>query len=229
MRVTAASAAGVGALGVPLFVRATGPTTVSLPPPRTDGRVSIEAALRNRRSVRSFTPASLELEEVGQLCWAAQGVTSAEGHRTAPSARAIYPLELYVAAGGVTGLPPGFYRYLPAGHSLQLVERVDKRADLDRKAVGQGWNPIARAPAVFVISGNVAKMASSDDPLLKERAAQFTWVEAGLAAQGFFLEATAMGLGSVYTGGFRTEETRAVLGLPSSEEVMAILPVGRRP
>jgi nitroreductase len=110
-----------------------------------------------------------------------------------------------------------------------LVEPVDKRAGLDQKAVGQGWNPIDKAPAVFVISGNIAKMASSDDPLVKERAAQFTWVEAGLAAQGFFLEATAMGLGSVYTGGFRPKETQAVLRFPASEQVLAILPVGRRP
>jgi SagB-type dehydrogenase family enzyme len=206
------------------------PATVSLPAPKTDGKVSIEAALKQRRSVRNFAPTPLTLEEVGQLCWAAQGVTDKkEGHRTAPSARAIYPLEIYVAAGSVTGLSPGFYHYQPASHSLQLVEPADKRADLDQKAVGQGWNPIARAPAVFVISGNVAKMASSDDPLVKERAAQFTWVEAGLAAQGFFLEATAMGLGSVYTGGFRPKETQAVLGLPSSEEVLAILPVGGRP
>jgi nitroreductase len=108
------------------------------------------------------------------------------------------------------------------------MEAGDKRADLDEKAVNQGWNPVAKAPAIFVISGNVAKMATSPDPLVKERAAQFTWVEAGLAAQGFFLEATAMGLGSVYTGGFLPKEAQAVLGLPSSEEVLAILPVGRR-
>jgi SagB-type dehydrogenase family enzyme len=229
MKRNAATAAGVGALGAPFFVRAAEPAAVSLPPPKTEGNVSIEATLKQRRSVRNFASTPLTLAEVGQLCWAAQGVTNAEGHRTAPSARSIYPLELYVAAGNVTGLSPGFYHYRAASHSLQLVEAVDKRADLDQKAVGQGWNPIAKAPAVFVISGNVAKMASSDDPLVKERAAQFTWVEAGLAAQGFFLAATAMGLGSVYTGGFRPKEALAVLGLPSSDEVLGILPVGRRP
>lgn len=227
MKVTAVTAAGVGVLGAPVFVRAAEPTTVSLPAPKTDGKVSIEAALKQRRSVRDFASTPLTLEEVGQLCWAAQGVTLG-GHRTAPSARAIYPLELYVAAGTVTGLSPAFYHYQPASHSLQLVAPDDKRAVIDQKAVRQSWNPIAKAPAVFVISGNVAKMASSGDPLVTERGAQFMWVEAGLAAQSFFLEATAMGLGSVYTGGFLPKETHAVLGLPSSEEVLAILPVGRR-
>jgi SagB-type dehydrogenase family enzyme len=229
MIVTAVTAGGVGVMGAPAFVRAAAPITVSLPAPKIDGNVSIQAALKQRRSVRNFAPTPLTLDDVGQLCWAAQGVTDEKGgHRTAPSARAIYPLELYVAAGTVTGLSTGFYHYQPADHSLQLVAPDDKRAALDQKAVGQSWNPIAKAPAVFVISGNIGKMTNSEDPLVKERGAQFMWVEAGLASQGFFLEATAMGLGSVYTGGFRRKETQAVLGLPSSEEVLGILPVGRR-
>ena len=203
------------------------PGAVSLPAPRTDGKVSVEAALKTRRSVRSFAPDPLTLEEIGQLCWAAQGVTDEKGHRTAPSARAVYPLELHVLAGAVTGLPPGHYRYRPASHSLELVAAGDRRAELDREAVGQPW--IATAPAVLVLSGRPAKLGGGDDARERERAARFTWVEAGLAAQGFFLEATAMGLGSTYVGGFRPAETRAVLGLPAGEEPLAVLPVGRRP
>lgn len=227
MMVAAVTAGGVGVLGAPAFVRAVAPATVSLPAPKIDDKVSVRAALKQRRSVRSFAPAPLTLDDMSQLCWAAQGVTDEKGHRTAPSARAIYPLELYVAAGSVTGLSAGLYHYQPASHSLQLVTPGDKRPLLDQ-AVGQSWNPIAQAPAVFVVSGNVAKMTNSEDPLVKERGAQFMWVEAGLASQGFFLEATAMGLGSVYTGGFRPKDMQAVLGLPSSEEVLAVLPVGRR-
>ncbi|MGZ6125656.1 MAG: SagB/ThcOx family dehydrogenase, partial [Myxococcales bacterium] len=158
------------------------PALVSLPAPRLDGKVSIEAALKQRRSVRKFTSTPLTIEEIGQLCWAAQGVTDEKGHRTAPSARAVYPLELYVVVGSVTGLAPGFYHYQPSSHSLRLVAPGDKRAGLDEKAVGQGWMPIAKATAVFVLSGNAAKMASGPDPAMKERGRQFMWVEAGLAA-----------------------------------------------
>jgi SagB-type dehydrogenase family enzyme len=201
--------------------------TVALPAPRLDGRVSVEAALRQRRSLRSFAPLPLSLEEVGQLCWAAQGVTDDKGHRTAPSARATYPLEVLVAAGNVTGLPAGLYRYLPARHALRLVAPGDPRQDLDRRAVGQGWVP--GAPVVVVLTGTLGRMTTSEDAAVRERSAHFMWVEAGLAAQGFFLEATALGLGSTYVGGFRPGEARAVLGLPATEEVLAILPVGRRP
>jgi SagB-type dehydrogenase family enzyme len=131
--------------------------------------------------------------------------------------------------GSVDGLAPGFYLYQPSSHSLRLVATGDKRAELDEKAVGQSWMPIAKATAVFVISGNAAKVASSPDPAMKERGRLFMWVEAGLAAQGFFLQAAGMGLGSTYVGGFRPAQAHEVLGLAASEEVMAILPVGRRP
>ena len=202
---------------------------IQLPAPKTDGKVSVESALKQRRSVRLFAPGPLSLEEVGQLCWAAQGVTDEKGHRTAPSARATYPLELYLLAGNVTGLAPGLYRYLPSGHSLKLVAAGDRRADLDRKAVGQSWMPIGTAPAVFVLSGTASRIAGSGDSAARERSVHFMWVEAGLAAQGFFLEATALGLGSTYVGGYRPQVAQDLLGLPGSEEVLAVLPVGRRP
>lgn len=189
--------------------------------------MSIEAVLKQRRSVRSFSPTPLTLEEIGQLCWAAQGVTDQEGHRTAPSARSLYPLSLYVATGNVTGASPGLYRYEPASHSLQLVAAGDKRDDLNRKAVGQDW--IVTAPAIFVIAGNASTMTSGGDVAARERGKRFMWVEAGLAAQGFFLQATSLGLGSTYVGGFRSAAAHAMLRLPSPEEVLAILPVGRRP
>lgn len=201
---------------------ATPRATVALPAPKHDGDVSIEKALMQRRSVRKLAPAPLTLEEIGQLCWAAQGVTDDKGHRTAPSARGLYPLELYVLAGSVQGLAPGLYHYEPARNALTLLAAGDGRADFEHKGVGQAW--VATAPAIFVISGAVGKMAN-----LKERGLEFMWVEAGLAAQGFFLEASAMKLGSTFVGGFRPQEAHAVLALPDSEAVLAVLPVGRLP
>ena len=197
-------------------------TAITLPVPRLDGSISVEQALHDRRSLRSPAVTPLTLAEVGQLCWAAQGVTDAKGHRTAPSAMALYPLELYVLAGTVTDLAPGFYHYDPATHSLQLVATGDKRAEFNEQAVGQDW--ISGAPAIFVITGSVGKLTR-----MKDRGRPYMYVEAGLAAQGFFLQATALGLGSTYVGGFSPQEARLALGLPESEEVIGVLPVGHRP
>ena len=87
---------------------------ISLPPATVtaDGQ-PLERLLQQRRSVRTFGKAPLSLAEVGQLLWAAQGISHPRGLRTAPSAGALYPLELYVVAGKVEGLPPAVYRYLP--------------------------------------------------------------------------------------------------------------------
>jgi len=203
-------------------VPAGSPGPVPLPKARTRGAVSVESALSQRRSLRNPTATPLSLTEVGQLCWAAQGVTDEKGHRTAPSARAAYPLQVYVLAGDVRELPAGLYRYLPGSHALEPVRAGDGRAEFVRRGVGQAW--VERAPVVFVITGTVAKMSGMGD-----RGPQFMAIEAGLAAQGFFLEAEALGLGSTFVGGFRPAEARLALELPEGEEVLGVLPVGHKP
>jgi SagB-type dehydrogenase family enzyme len=174
--------------------------------------------------VRGMADRPLTLAELGQLCWAAQGITDDKGHRTAPSALATYPLEIYVVADAVTGLEPGVYRYQPAGHALVphpgATTARPLNAALVEKAIGQAW--IATAPAILVITGTAERMGER----FVERRRDFMCVEAGLAAQGFFLEATALGLGSTYVGGFDPEAARAFFGLPAGEDVLAVLPVG---
>ncbi len=92
--------------------------TIRLPAPSHDSNTSIEQALFQRRSVREFRDEPLSLSEVSQLLWAAQGLTGTDGCRTAPSAGALYPLEVYVVAGNVKGLKPGVYKYVPGEHVI---------------------------------------------------------------------------------------------------------------
>ena len=220
LSILAASAAAVASAAVE-------PSAIALPAPGTTGAVSVEQALATRRSLRGMADRPLTLAEVGQLCWAAQGVTDDKGHRTAPSAMATYPLEVYVIADAVTDLAPGVYRYQPAGHALvphPAPRRLEPLRDaLVEKAIGQAW--ITTAPAILVITGTAERMGER----FVERRRDFMCVEAGLAAQGFFLQATALGLGSTYVGGFDPAAARAFLELPAGEEVLAVLPVGVRP
>ncbi|MCD4810892.1 MAG: nitroreductase family protein [Methanosarcinales archaeon] len=65
----------------------------------------------------------LTLAEISQLLWAAQGITHPGGYRTAPSAGALYPLEVYVVAGNVEGLQAGIYKYRPQGHEMMPLLR----------------------------------------------------------------------------------------------------------
>jgi SagB-type dehydrogenase family enzyme len=200
---------------------AAAPASIALPAPRVTGSMPVEQALAGRRSVREFARAPLSLEEVAQLLWAAQGANRPDGRRTAPSAGATYPLELLLLAGDVTGLPPGLYRYLSATHRLVRVDGRDRRAELAAAAHHQDW--VARAPAVVVVAGVVARTAGR----YGERAERYVAIEVGHAAQNLFLQAVALGLGSTPVGAFSDREVAALLALPEGERPYLVLPVGR--
>lgn len=145
-----ASALLVSALHPAFASIASGDGELALPKPRLESDVAVEQALASRRSVREFTSEALSLAAVSQLLWAAQGVTHPKGLRTAPSAGALYPLEVLVVVGDVSGLRAGVYRYEPRGHQLVLESQGELRARVAEAALDQDW--IATAPAIVVRS-----------------------------------------------------------------------------
>jgi len=187
---------------------------IELPAPRTDGEMPLERALALRRSVREFSPEELTLEEVSQLLWAAQGVTASWGGRTAPSAGALYPLEVYAAT------PEGLLHYLPEGHRARTVSTADLRPQLSQTALGQ--TAVADAPAVVVIAAVPARTEAK----YGERAERYVQIEAGHVAQNVLLEAVALGLGGVPIGAFSDEEVARVLALEPGETPLYLIPVG---
>lgn len=198
-----------------------GGTTILLPAPRHDSQTSIEAALLARRSVRQYTGDPLTLGEAGQLLWAAQGITDQRGLRTAPSAGALYPLEVYMVAKNVDGLQPGLYRYLPEGHQLRLLSEGDLSARLGAAALQQ--SAVKTAPVVMVIS------AVPERTTVKygDRGMQYVFMEAGHAAQNVCLQAVALDLGTVTIGAFDENEARKVLNMTEREIPLYLLPIGR--
>ena len=215
--VVAAVLVGCGQEDAP---RAAAISEVELPSPSTDGDVAVEAALATRRSVREYDPTPPTLPELAQLLWAAQGVTDDEGRRTAPSAGAKYPLEIYVGVSSVDGLQPGLYRYRSAGHALERLTDVDPRAAIV-DAAGQDW--LANAPALLVIAAIYGKTRER----YGEKGVQHVHVEVGHVAQNLYLQATSIGLGTVMVGGFHDARLAEAVGLGAEEEPMAIMPIGR--
>jgi len=195
--------------------------TFSLPAPRLDGPVSVERALQLRRSLRNYSRAALSLEETAQLLWAAQGVTSRSGYRTAPSAGALYPLETILCAGRAGTLPPGVYKYRPARHDLILLADGDRRADLAKAALGQAW--IRQAPATIALAAVFARITGR----YQQRGIRYAWMEAGHAAQNVCLQAVALGLGAVPVGAFDDRAVQRILRMSSAEEPLYLIPVGR--
>ena len=193
-----------------------GGETFKLPPPRHDSEVSIEKALLERRSIRSYQEEPLTLKDLSQILWAAQGITEPKrGLRAAPSPRAAYLLEVYVLPGDVTNLPMGLYRYQPEGHELIKIADGDKKAELF-KAAGQA--PIKNAPVALVIAG------------LSEKTQNPAWMylEAGHAAENVYLQSVSLKLGTVAMGGFKEDEVRKVLNLSEKERVLYIMPIGKK-
>jgi SagB-type dehydrogenase family enzyme len=197
------------------------PITINLPAPQTAGEVSVERALENRRSVRSFAAAPLALAEVGQLLWAAQGITDQRGHRTAPSAGGLYPLELYLVAGNITGLPAGVYRYRPTTHELVLAGAGDCRTEV-AAACRQSW--VATAPATVAFTAVFARTAKR----YGDRSSRYVPIEVGAAAENLALQAVALGLGTTFVGAFDDSKLATALGAAADERVLALVPVGRR-
>jgi SagB-type dehydrogenase family enzyme len=193
----------------------------ALPALQAAGGMAVEEALAARRSVREFGPTPLALTELAQLLWAAQGTSHRDGLRTAPSAGALYPLEIFVVAGGVTGLTSGVYRYLPRGHRLASVAEGDRRRALAGAALHQDW--MGAAPAAIVVAAVEARTARK----YGARAPRYVHMEVGCVAQNVALQAAALGLGTVMVGAFGEEEVSAIVGLAEEERPLVILPVGR--
>lgn len=185
-----------------------------LPAPCLSGDCSLEEALSQRRSVRRFTDEGLTTQEIAQLLWAAQGITREWGGRTAPSAGALYPLELYVAT------PEGLYHYVPQGHKTKILSGDDLRAEIWTAGLKQ--DAIRDAPAVFVIAGVYERTAGK----YGDRAVRYVHMEAGHAAQNLLLQAVALDLGGVPIGAFHDEQLQSVLSLPGDHEPLYVIPVG---
>jgi SagB-type dehydrogenase family enzyme len=188
---------------------------IDLPAPRFDGPLSVEAALERRRSIRSYAPEPLTTDEVSQLLWSLQGITSDDGMRATPSAGATFPLEIDVATAD------GVYRYVPQGHHWYQRIDADVRDELARICLDQDC--VRTAPAVFIITTVLARIAAK----YEDRAERYADFEAGHAAQNLALQAEALGLAGLPVGAFDDDDAGRLLAIADGEAVRYIVPIGR--
>lgn len=195
---------------------------LKLPQPRLKNAISLEEALLQRRSVREYANSPLTLEEVSQLLWAAQGITSEWGGRTAPSAGALYPLEVYLAVGNVRNLSPGVYKYKPERHELVQVKPDDVRGELAEAALSQAW---IKEGAIDIV---IAAVYQRTTIKYGDRGVRYVHMEAGHAAQNIYLQAAALNLGMVTVGAFHDDQVKNVMGMLEDEMPLYVIPVGRK-
>jgi len=213
-----------------VFIKVNGAENLyELPAPRLKSDVSLEETFLKRRSRRNYKNIPLNAKEVSQLLWAAYGITKPKknpaflsgGLKTAPSAGARYPLEIYLAAGNVDGLSSGLYKYIPNGHKIIKVLDGDLRKDLCAGCWFQEM--IAKAPASIVYTAVFARNTVKYGERGRKR---YVCMDLGHSAQNVYLQAEALGLGTCAVGSFEDEEVIKVLKLPKEEEILYLMPIG---
>lgn len=199
--------------------------SMKLPSPLTEGSLSLEQAIHRRRTVRSFTPQALELGQLSQLLWAAGGITEPGGFkRAAPSAGALYPMDVYTVVGrdAVARLGAGVYHYKPIGHQLSLVAEGDLRGAVCEAALHQNW--MASAPISVAITAEYPRVTKK----YGKRGVRYAMIEAGHIAQNLFLQAEALGLAAGIVGAFHDSRLIEALNIPATREPLLVMPIGHR-
>ncbi|MBU1026630.1 MAG: SagB/ThcOx family dehydrogenase [Candidatus Margulisbacteria bacterium] len=188
---------------------------INLPTPKTRSKTSIEQSIANRRSHREFLAKDLTMDQLSQILWAAQGITDKDfGFRAAPSAGALYPLNIYIAK------KDGVFRYIADGHKLVQLSKEDKRPSLVRASLGQTF--IKEAPVDIIISANFAITQAK----YGARAFRYVCMEIGHVAENIHLQAVSLGLGSVPIGAFWDDVIKQNLDIPDNQDPLYIIPIG---
>lgn len=196
---------------------------MKLPLPEITGGIPLEHAIKNRRTIRSFSAKELSLQHLSGLLWAGQGITDAHGFkRAAPSAGALYPMDIYVVSGNksVLNLEAGVYHYRPGPHEISGVTAGDFRSELAQAALFQTW--IAAAPVNFVITAEYSRTTVK----YGDRGIRYAMIEAGHIGQNIFLAAASLGIGAGIVGAFNDNRINQTLQIPRPHKPLLIMPAG---
>ena len=184
--------------------------------------MTLDKALNERKSIRTFKSEPISLGQLGYLIWASTGVQRAEhGYefRTAPSAGALYPIETYIVANDVRHLEPGVYHYGIRNHELERVRAGLLREAIAAGALGQAM--CATAAVVFVWT------AVFDRSKWKyaQRAYRYVYLDAGHIAENLALAAVSLGLGTCQIGALFDDEVNKIVGIDGTDESVIYMSV----
>ena len=192
---------------------------VKLPSPEYQG-MTVEEAIRKRRSVRNYSPKSLSIQQLSQLLFAAQGITGkmyGQPLRSTPSAGALYPFEIYLVVNNVQGLSRGIYHYVIRNHELEFIKPGDFSGQITDAGLEQDM--LGEADVTFILSAIFDRTRQK----YGERGFRYVYIEAGHISQNIYLQAVSLGLGSVGVGAFLDEKVNQLVGIDGREEAALYL------
>jgi len=212
---------GATSLVVGAYKYMKGDSKILLPKPSKDGEISVERAIASRRSIRQFRPGAIELRQLSQLLWAAQGITDPRGFRAAPSAGALYPLEIFIVIGEVEELEEGIYHYDVEEHTLELRKEGDLRHEIASAASNQMW--IKDAPAIVIVCAIYERTTWK----YGSRGERYVHMEAGHVGENIYLQAGSLGLACTVVGAFLDDEVRRILDVSKEVKPLYLIPMGK--
>jgi SagB-type dehydrogenase family enzyme len=192
---------------------------IKLPEPDHQG-MTVEEAIRKRRSIRNYSREKMSLSQVSQLLFAAQGVTGKIYDiplRTAPSAGALYPFEIYLVVNNVQDLSQGIYHFNVLSHALELIKPGDFRSQVTEAGLQQDM--LGKADVTFILSAIFDRVRHK----YGERGVRYVYMEAGHISQNISLQAVSLGLGSVGVGAFYDKKVNTLIGVDGRQEAVIYL------
>ncbi len=198
---------------------------VKLPLPETFGGMPIWDCLKKRRSIRNYQKKDVSLKEISQVLWSSYGVTAREwGYylKTAPSAGALYPIEIYVAVFHVEGLKKGIYHFQPKDMTLEGIFDGDFSREISLACLGQDF--IAESAFTLILTAIPSRTISR----YRERGVRYILMDLGCVIQNVYISLTSLNMGGCVIGAFSDSAMNKILNLnPEKELVLALFCAGK--
>ena len=208
---------------IPLYKEYPNATKLKLPAP-TESDFPLEKAIAGRMSIRKLSDKPLTLPQLSRLLLSADGLTrryADYAFRSAPSGGALYPIDIYIIAANIDSLTSGLYHFQVSDSSLELVKPGDFNDSIHHASNGQA--AVGSSALTVVMTARFDRITAK----YADRGYRYAYIEAGSICQNIYLQATALGLGTVAVGAFNDDALNKLLEIDGvSEAALLIMPVG---
>jgi SagB-type dehydrogenase family enzyme len=202
-----------------------GVEAIPLPDPTTPTRYSATLAVIEQPG----PPRALDAPEVSRILNLAAGVSRIYElpggeqifFRTYACAGALYPVEVYLACGGVDGLEPGLYHFHPLESALRRLRDGDPRPYLVRASGSR--SSVATAPVAVILTGIPWRTTWK----YRARGYRHLYWDSGMILANLLALAASGGHPAEVLLGFADEELNRLVGVDGEREMaICIVPVG---
>lgn len=186
--------------------------TTKLPAPALKNDKPFMQTVKERKSSREFSGEELNLQDLSNLLWCANGVNRPErGKRTSPSARNAQDVDIYVV------LKQGIYLYQAKKHELLPVVSGDYRKNTGMQA----W--VGTAPLNLVYVSDLAKLDFAEE---REDQVMIAAIDAGHCSQNVYLYGAAANLAVVTRASIDKAQMADILKLRPEQLIIIAQTVG---